>query len=629
MKRPFSLAAFGIACAATPCAFGQQFTYNAAALPAQSIWTNGVAIADLDGDGDRDIAFANGSSYGSGGAQAQHLFLNNGSGTFVAAHAQLNVANFNAQMVIAEDFDGDSDLDLLYAPEGAYPATTQLPRMLINNGSGTFSDQSATRIPAVTMASFCVAAGDVDNDGDLDVAFTDGATFGGAASQCRLYLNNGSGFFTNATATNMPVDTYNAQDVTFADWEGDLDVDIVLTGKGGAGKQSRLYLNNGSGIYTVDNRLNASGSGNTYEGDPSDLDGDGDMDIAMQSISGFAEGWVRNNGAGAVTNTNFSGTNGDDDNEMASLDFDNDGDLDVFVGSLASTEKCFRQAAAVFTRDNTVIQAQADSSLDIGFGDLDGDGDYDMVTAQGESGNFTDKVYRNNGTADNRVPVLVGSAAPASLTGSNLGFRALLRDALVDDGRTSANARLIFATNDASGGNSGVATALDMGTGLFRAGIPGSASTTQVSYCWIGSDQAGNLTQFGGTQNTGAGANGWAIQGAGTLGQRGVPVFAGAGALAANTAGHLDLFDARPNSLAILMIGLAPGNAPLLGGVLVPFPIIAQVNLLTNGVGELGIPFVFPAGLPGGTNIYLQYLVQDAANPNGVAFSNGLRLTAQ
>src|SRR5262245_65873516 len=178
----------------------QQFTYDATALPAQNIWTDGVEIADIEGDGDNDILFANGSSYGAGGAQAQHLFLNNGLGTFVAAHAQLNVANFNAKMVIAEDFDNDGDLDLMYAPEGAFPATTQVPRMLINDGTGNFTDQSATRIPAITMASFCVCAGDVDDDGDLDVVFTDGATFGGMASQARLYLNNGSGFFTDATA---------------------------------------------------------------------------------------------------------------------------------------------------------------------------------------------------------------------------------------------------------------------------------------------------------------------------------------------------------------------------------------------------------------------------------------------
>src|SRR5687768_11578094 len=89
----------------------QQFTYDSTALPAQNIWTDGVEIVDIEGDGDNDILFANGSTYSSGGAQPQHLFLNDGAGNFTAAHGQLNVANFNAKMVIAEDFDQDGDLD--------------------------------------------------------------------------------------------------------------------------------------------------------------------------------------------------------------------------------------------------------------------------------------------------------------------------------------------------------------------------------------------------------------------------------------------------------------------------------------------------------------------------------------
>jgi hypothetical protein len=57
-----------LALATAVSASAQQFTYNAAALPAQNIWTDGVELVDVDADNDIDILFANGSAYGGAGA---------------------------------------------------------------------------------------------------------------------------------------------------------------------------------------------------------------------------------------------------------------------------------------------------------------------------------------------------------------------------------------------------------------------------------------------------------------------------------------------------------------------------------------------------------------------------------
>jgi hypothetical protein len=635
MRRPSILAATGLLCVGVP-AYAQQFVFTPAAIPAatNNVWTNGVVAADVDGDGDLDLLFANGQGYAAGGARPQHLFLNNGSGTFVAAHANLNVADFNAQMVIAEDFDNDGDLDVMYSPEGAFPGVTQKPRMLINNGAGVFNDQSATRIPNINMASFCLAAGDVDNDGDLDVAITDGGTFAGVATQCRLYENNGNGFFTDATAARMPVDTYNAQDVTFFDWDNDFDVDILLSGKGAVGKRSRLYLNDGAGVYSVSTIFDNTGTGGTYEIDVADLDGDGDQDLVVQSISGSNEGWARNNAFASVTNAVFVGTNGNDDNEMAAFDYDNDGDFDAFVGSLAGNqEKVYNNnGAGVLTYAGGTVQPVSDPTLDIGFGDLNGDRKIDLISAQGETSTLSllvNKVYYNNGPVDDRDPVLHATLAPASINGSSAAFRARVSDAFHDDGRIPVTARLAYATKDAGAGTQGLVRAIDMGNGTFRAGVPTNAGTTAISYVWLGRDSVGNDTQWNGTELVGAGTDGVATVGTGTAGAAGVPVLAAVGTLGANSIGRLDLVSARPNSTAILFVGLVNGSVPLLGGVLVPFPVIIQVPLITNGAGELGFPFVWQSGVPAGTKVYVQYVVQDAAGPNGVAFSNGIELTAQ
>src|SRR5262249_26315802 len=175
-----SLAALGLA----PALLAQQFTYNAAALPSgASIWTDGVVIADLNGDGALDIAFAEaGGTYATGAAAQQRMYTNNGSAVFADSSASLNVANFGSRMVIAEDFDNDGDLDLMYAPDSVYPSPNKKPVLLLNNGSGVFTNVSATNLPNVFMCAFCVCAGDVDNDGDLDVVFTDGGTFGNTAT---------------------------------------------------------------------------------------------------------------------------------------------------------------------------------------------------------------------------------------------------------------------------------------------------------------------------------------------------------------------------------------------------------------------------------------------------------------
>jgi hypothetical protein len=604
----------------------QQFTYDAAALPAQSIWTDGVEIVDVEGDGDNDILFANGSSYSSGGSQPQHLFLNDGSGTFADASAQLNVANFNAQMVIAEDFDADGDLDLVYAPEGAYPATTQVPRMLINDGTGNFTDQSATRIPAITMASFCVCAGDVDDDGDLDVVFTDGATFSGIASQARLYLNNGSGFFTDATATLMPVDTYNAQDTILFDWENDFDIDITLSGLGGTGKRARLYTNSGTGAFAVSPVLDNLGTSNTYEIDWGDLDGDGDLDGLVQSIaSGLLEGVSYNNIA-SVSNFTFPAPNGVDDNEMAGVDYDNDGDLDVIIGSLGSTERLYRNDGVMsWLNVNGQIQAQNDSTLDLGLGDLDNDGDVDFVTAQGESGIFTDKVYKNAGPADTQPPQVRALQTPTYGPSATV-FHASTQDAIQDDGGDSFVKATYKSWQGSSSGDSHASgDAFHQGGGTWRASVPTQAGAAGAHLCWTFTDRAGNVTHAAATAGT---VDDWTELGNGLAGASGVPSLVGTGSPQPGGTIHLDLSGAAPSAIGAILVNARTAYAPLLGGTVVPSPVGGApifVFYTTDATGSIAtVSAPWPASTPDCTALYFQAVTLDAAAPAGFSFSNAL-----
>jgi len=623
--RRFPWAVSCLVLATAVSASAQQFTYNAAALPAQNIWTDGIELVDVDADNDIDILFANGSAYGGiggAGASAQHLFLNNGAGTFVAAHAQLNVANFNAKMVIAEDFDNDGDPDLMYASG----SDGSPPRILINNGLGTFADQTAARIPAFAPnpRSFSVAAGDIDDDGDLDVAVSDGGTFGGIATQAILLKNDGTGVFTNVTVSQMPVDLYNCQDITFLDFDGDFDLDMALSGKGGAGKQGRLYLNNGAGTFSINSVMNAVGTGATYEIDYCNLDADSDFDAAVQSITGQTEGWARNDGTGTpMVKTAFPIPNGGDDNEMLGLDYNNDGLLDVFVGSLGAQEKAYRNnGGGSFTNVNAILSAQGDATLDIGAADLNGDDKYDLVTGQGESGSFLDKVYMNSGTADTLAPVLVDDAIPGALGDPETVFHLRLRDQIADDGHIGVTVTYVWSTLGADAGGSG--DAMHQASGQYRAAVPTPAGTTSAEITFTATDGAGNAAVFG-PYTVPPTVDPWTDLGSGLAGVSGIPALVGSGPLTTGSAGSLALTSAAPSAICALFISLSSTPAPFACGTLVPVPIVFQLNLFTNGSGNLNLNWPsWPAGLSG-ASVYFQYAIADGAAVCGVSISNAVR----
>lgn len=616
MARRLILAAAVLAFA--PALLAQQFTYNAAAIPAgPNIWTDGIAIVDVNGDGANDLVFADGAGYATGTAVVQRLYTNGGAGLFADSSAALNVANFGARMVIAEDFDNDGDPDLLYSPDSVWPNPNKKPVLLLNNGNGTFVNASAG-LPAVNLSSFCVCAGDVDNDGDLDVVFTDGATFGGANAQAKLFLNNGAAAFVDVTGTHLPVDLFRQQDVTLLDIDEDFDIDIAIMGKG----PTHVYLNDGTGHFTMSAMANAVGTSGSYEVDWADLDADGDFDAAVQSIAGFAEGWARNDGTGVpMVKTTFTNSVSQDDNEMAMLDYDNDGDLDVFVGSLATSERVYNNNNAVFTLANGVIQAVGDSSLDLGFGDLNNDGKYDMVTAQGESGVFVNKVYMNNGSADTLAPVFMNVETPAAIGGATTVFRAQVRDQYADDGHIGVTMTYSYTT---VGAGSGSGTATPMGNGLFRAAVPTSGATS-VSLTWTATDRPGNASVNGPIVVSGGGGAPWTDEGRALAGVSGDPSLVGTGTLLSGSAGALTLGNAAPSAPVILFLATSSSPVPFKGGTLCAFPDIASLVLATGGSGGLALPWAsWPTGLSG-LSLWFQFAIDDAAAIHGVSLSNTVR----
>ncbi|MBM4100197.1 MAG: VCBS repeat-containing protein, partial [Planctomycetes bacterium] len=193
-----------VALAVIPClpAAAQQYVQQTSTrFPVQFDYTNQCTVVDIDGDTDLDIVWANGQGYSTQGtALPVRVYVNNGLGVF-ADETATRAAGITGwyRGVEAGDVDRDGDWDLILAND-----FNKRPQLLINNGAGVFSDQTTTRLPTFTMSSARAHFGDVDNDGDLDLAFCNNGATRFGSGQPRLYLNDGTGIFADATA-NLPV----------------------------------------------------------------------------------------------------------------------------------------------------------------------------------------------------------------------------------------------------------------------------------------------------------------------------------------------------------------------------------------------------------------------------------------
>jgi hypothetical protein len=166
--------------------------------------THQVALLDADGDLDVDIVEAN--SIGSAAPDASVLLLNDGTGSFAPAPpSALPIGP--AARVIAADFDGDGDFDLVM--EG---------QVLLNDGTGTF-------VPAPISPGFwaiVVDAFDADADGDVDLLM-----FPAGSAPITIFYNDGTGAFPATEPLAIPGLTTDPP--ARADFDGDGDQDLATS----------------------------------------------------------------------------------------------------------------------------------------------------------------------------------------------------------------------------------------------------------------------------------------------------------------------------------------------------------------------------------------------------------------
>lgn len=459
-------------------------------FPNPTDYTNQLTIGDIDNDGDLDIIFANGGGFSSAGTpEIQRVYINNGSGVFSdQSTARLGFSGLCRGAELG-DIDNDGDLDLVFAQD-----FNRRPALFLNDGSGFFTNVTAARLPAINLSSSRANFADIDNDGDLDLYFVNGGSSRFGCGQFRVYVNNGLGFFADQTAALHPLAAYcEPMDCIFGDIDGDFDLDIRTAGRGT--NNSKLLRNNGSGVFSLIAGVPADST--CYSYDFGDINGDGDLDLLGANAGpNNTEMLLSNDGTGAFTNvsTQLQANPTVDDNDSKFFDYDNDGDLDIIIAVLGGTaERIYtNNGSGTFTQASNIITPVSDSSLDVKLADVNNDGRLDIITAQGESGNFQNRIYMNFGPADTVPPRIVSTEQLAD-TDDTVGpyvVRAAVLDGMTSD--RNFFDRGVFLNYSINGGPATRVTMKYSGGQIYRGAIPSQPCGGTISYFVTAKDWANN-----------------------------------------------------------------------------------------------------------------------------------------
>lgn len=392
---------------------------------------SGAGFADIDNDGDIDLYVVNipGPFTQDGGrnkGNANALYRNNGDGTFTNITRAAGVGHQGYGMgCVFADYDGDADLDLYLTNYGANV-------LYRNNGDSTFTDVTKTAGVGCELWSTGAAFADVDGDTDLDLYVCNYVTYdleeleqmkeeslqSGKPVPSALnphvfepqdnvfYRNNGDGTFTDATAeAGVAAAGGRSMQAVFSDFDNDNDLDLYVANDTST---NHVYRNNGDGTFAdVSDESWAADFRGSMGLTAGDYDADGDIDLFMSHWVDEENALYRNlfKEDGIAERIRFV-----DESYTAMLaeesikqigwgtalfDYDNDGDLDIFVtnGStfqeLKQPEVLIPQPDALFRNDGDGVFTDVSESTGIAalplrvgrgatFGDYDNDGDVDI-----------------------------------------------------------------------------------------------------------------------------------------------------------------------------------------------------------------------------------------------------------
>ncbi|KKR08139.1 MAG: hypothetical protein UT32_C0003G0015 [Parcubacteria group bacterium GW2011_GWC2_39_14] len=380
--------------------------------------TDDVAIADFNGDTYLDFVIVNKGA-------VSNLYLNNKDASFSVV--ELSFSQIFSTSIAIVDFDNDGDLDCY-----------EYGSLYFNDGVGGFTVDERDETPYI---NYTLNHGDFDADGDEDLLAADIME-----SNYYLYVNDGTGFFDETSASVYDGENFGAYTADVGDYNGDGVLDFHIPGSfasvivlnttdiyfeeetlspdyyvvavfdanndghqdlwqaGGDDNSRILLLNQGDGSYT---EMAVEGSmafvGVVYKAAATDFDNDGDLDV-IEAVSGGKNSIFINDGLGGFALVPDGIGQGDyQTTYMRTGDIDNDGDYDVVFLSGEDTpvpnqvEVWFNDGLGNFTEEHNAFDGTTDATTSFDLGDVDGDGYLDLVLPLLVGEERPMFVYLNNG----------------------------------------------------------------------------------------------------------------------------------------------------------------------------------------------------------------------------------------
>lgn len=359
--------------------------------------TQSVSLADVDNDGDLDVLYQGNATGTVGRRFYRNMLRPSGSLSFVDETANGPVASDTTGWSAAwADVNGDGFVDVFLGESNSGAGIAG--DLFFNQGGTGFLDVSASTINDPGFHQN-VAWADMNNDQLLDMLMgMEGP------EPHELYLQGEELTFTPVgenIGIQIPFGT-KAYGMAVADADNDGDVDFYIsTCRGGGNIRNNFFRNNlmETGRLTFTDLADFNGTqymDNSYHAEFQDFDDDGWLDLFMVGADGLDSKIWRNNGNGSWTDVDtlnghpLISNNGGDLNGGKAVDYDNDGDLDLFfhdhTGFASNNDARFLYRndgnwTFVDVTSAVGIATSKDGGYDSTWGDLDLDGDMDLVTA--------------------------------------------------------------------------------------------------------------------------------------------------------------------------------------------------------------------------------------------------------